>query len=203
MRERLTSRDLWLGFSRGAFVYAEQGGYWEWCVPEDRALFFPGTLHVSRSLARRIRKGGFTITFDRAFDQVLRGCADREDTWLHEPLVSATKEAFRQGWAHSCEVWAEGRLVAGIYGLGIGRVFSAESMFRRETDMSKVALTALVEKCFEIGFAVVDTQTTMPYKLQLGAVPCPQSLYELLLPAWLRSDTAWSPRPTGMRTRQF
>src|SRR5213592_3708075 len=98
-------------------------------------------MHVSRSLARTLRRRGFRVTIDAAFDEVVAGCADREDneTWITPAIRNAYADLHRLGWAHSVEVWADGALAGGLYGVSIGALFAAESMFHRVSDASKVA----------------------------------------------------------------
>ena len=142
----------------------------EWFRPRRRCLFPIEGIRVSKSLAKRIRNSGFEVTFDQAFEDVVRACRRGEgENWISEEFVRVYGEAHREGWAHSCEVWMDGELVGGIYGLAVGAVFSAESMFHRDRDMSKVALWALVNRCRESGFRVFDAQIMNPHLASLGA----------------------------------
>lgn len=160
------------GYSQGFFPMTvdEEADEVEWFAPRRRCLFPIEGIRVSTSLARTIRRGGFTVTFDTAFEEVVRGCRrGTGENWISEAFVRVYGEAHREGWAHSCEVWWEGELVGGIYGLAVGKVFSAESMFHRRTDMSKVALAAMVDWCRERGFEVFDAQIMNPHLRSLGA----------------------------------
>lgn len=171
---------------------ADEDGVVGWYSVRKRALFPITGIKVSRSLQKTIRKGKFQVRFDTAFEEVVRGCFRPEGNWLTEEFVSAYFECHRQGWAHSCEVWDGDRLVGGVYGLAIGTCFSAESMFHRVTDASKVALWATVEKCHELGFTVFDAQVMNPHLASLGAYEVSVEEFEHILWNSLRGTTVWS-----------
>lgn len=141
-----------------------------WHCPRVRAVIPLDGMHVPRSLARRMRRGGFEITCDKAFREVMLGCADREDTWIDSRILRVYQELHERGNAHSLEVWVEGDLAGGIYGVQIGGAFFAESMFHRVTDMSKVALVKLAERLMQAGFTLLDVQYLTPHLAQFGAV---------------------------------
>ena len=141
-----------------------------WCSPEPRAVLLPGSLRVSRSLRRRLRSCGWETTVDAAFDRVLDGCADRDETWITARMRAAYLGLHREGGAHSVEVWDGGRLVGGLYGVLTGRVFSGESMFHVETDASKVALVDLVDRMQQGGVVLLDTQQQTEHMTSLGQV---------------------------------
>lgn len=164
-----------------------------WYEPHVRALFPLDGLRVSKRLGRRIAQGGFRVTFDRSFEQVVRGCLRPDQNWITEELIEAMVECHRQGWAHSCEVWVGGDLVGGVYGLAVGGVFCAESMFHRKSDMSKIALKSLIDQCRDLGFQTFDAQVMSPHLETLGAFPVTQQEYlsDHLLP-YLSVQTDWS-----------
>ena len=143
-----------------------------WCSPEPRAVLLADRLVVSRSLRRTLRRSGWTTTVDAAFEAVLAGCADRgeEGTWITERMRTGYRELHAAGVAHSLEVWDGDRLVGGLYGVLTGRVFSGESMFHAETDASKVALVALVERLRAGGGVLFDVQWCTPHLASLGAI---------------------------------
>ena len=151
-----------------------------WFRPDPRAIIPLDGFHVSRSLARTIRRGVFEIRVDTDFEGVMRGCADRpEGTWISERFVEVYGALYRAGKAHSVEAWREGRLVGGVYGLALGGAFMAESMFHRETDASKVALAALVRRGFASGgFVLLDVQYVTPHLESLGAIEIRRREYE-------------------------
>ncbi|WP_131104217.1 leucyl/phenylalanyl-tRNA--protein transferase [Ornithinimicrobium sufpigmenti] len=149
-----------------------------WWSPDPRGIFLPGDLHVSRSLRRSV--GRFEATVDTAFRDVVEACADpsRDGAWITPEIVESYVELHRLGWAHSVEVWAEGVLVGGLYGLAIGRLFAAESKFHRATDASKVALVRLVEVLSEDGEPwVLDVQWSTPHLARLGVREVDRSTY--------------------------
>jgi leucyl/phenylalanyl-tRNA---protein transferase len=146
-----------------------------WCSPDPRAVVLADALVMPRSLRQRLRHCGWTTTVDAAFDEVVAGCADRESTWITQRMAAAYGELHRAGpvagvRAHSLEVWDGDRLVGGLYGLLVGRVFCGESMFNRERDASKVALVALCDRLLSAGVRVVDTQQDSEHLARLGQV---------------------------------
>lgn len=181
------------GYSFGAFVMCEQGEH-NWYSVKQRAIFPIEGIRVSKSLRKVIRSGKFRITFDQAFEEVMRGCM-RPETWISEEIIRAFAEVHREGWAHSCEVWLDDQLAGGVYGVGIGLVFSAESMFHRVTNASKVALWAMVEKCREAGFTTFDAQIMNPHLESLGAFNISDEEYRMRLRSSLDQFTRWSIPP--------
>lgn len=191
MAERgLTTELIAAGYRCGAFVMDEDGEL-SWYGVKRRALLPIEGIHVSRSMSKVIRSGQFEVTFDRAFEAVMRGCM-RPSTWISEEIVRAFCEVHEEGWAHSCEVWTDGELAGGVYGVGIGRVFSAESMFHRRTNASKVALWAMVNRCRQLGFRVFDAQIMNPHLASLGAYEVSDDEYLHLLRGDLDLCTEWS-----------
>lgn len=168
-----------------------------WWSPDPRGVILPGGLRVSRSLRRSARE--FDVTTDVAFEEVVRGCADprRSGRWITPAIRGAYDELHRQGWAHSVEVWRDGQLAGGLYGVGIGGLFAGESMFHVVTDASKVALLALSRLLFSDGDErrVIDVQWLTPHLATLGAVAVPRGRYlsgltvalSLPSPQWGRS----------------
>ena len=152
-----------------------------WWSPDPRAILPLDGLHVSRRMARRLRSGTFEVRADTAFAEVLAGCATgsgREGgTWLTHEMIAAYTRLQELGHAHSVETWREGRLVGGVYGLAIGGLFSAESMFYRERDASKVALARLVHHLRERGYTLLDVQQWTPHTGRLGATEIPRRTY--------------------------
>lgn len=151
-------------------VLAGDDGLVPWCSPEPRAVLLPDRLTVSRSLRRRLRTCGWQTTVDTAFDQVVEGCADRDETWITARMRTAYGALHAAGGAHSLEVWDGDRLVGGLYGVLTGGVFSGESMFHRESDASKAALVDLVDRLRAGGVALVDTQQETGHMASLGQV---------------------------------
>jgi leucyl/phenylalanyl-tRNA--protein transferase len=141
-----------------------------WWSPDPRAILPVDGLHVSRSLARRLRTGRFRVTLNAAFGDVVAGCADREETWITPAMRTAYERLHTLGWAHSVEVWEpDGTLAGGLYGVAVGALFSAESMFHRARDASKIALVALVEHARRVGLTLLDVQVPSAHLTSLGA----------------------------------
>jgi leucyl/phenylalanyl-tRNA--protein transferase len=192
--EELTPWLVRYGYERGAFPMADDDGEIDWYLPRRRCLFPIEGIHVSRSLAKTIRKETFEVRFDTAFEQVMLGCfrPPEEGNWLNEHFVRCYTQIHLDGWGHSAECWRDGRLVGGVYGIAIGTCFCAESMFHRETDASKVALWAMVNRCRELGFTIFDAQIMNPHLASLGAYEVSEREYEQMLRKALKGTTPWS-----------
>jgi len=189
---QLTPEMLLYAYSIGIFPMGDDDGSVDFYEPRLRALFPIEGVRVSRSLAKRIRRGGFRITFDRCYEEVMRACLRPDGNWITEDFIRVYGQIHRQGWGHSCEVWIDGQLVGGIYGVGVGAVFSAESMFHRERDMSKIALWAMVEQCRHLGFRVFDAQVQNPHLESLGAYEVPMAEYRAMLLEFGPQANFWS-----------
>ena len=182
------------GYAAGIFPMADSrdAGDIFWVEPRSRAIIPLESFHLSRSLARRVRSGSFTVTRDRAFHQVLLACADRDETWINQVIERATLGLHAVGHAHSIECWHAnengGReLVGGLYGVKLGRAFFGESMFSRMTDASKVALAWLVARLKVGRFTLLDCQFMTSHLASLGAVTVSRDRYAGLLGAALSS----------------
>ena len=149
-----------------------------WWSPDPRGIIPLGGLRVSRSLRRSCDR--YAVTVDRAFEDVIDGCADpsRTGRWINEEIRAAYVRLHHLGWAHSVEVWtADGALAGGLYGVAIGGLFAGESMFHRARDASKVALVALVTALRGNEAGILDVQWVTPHLASLGAVGIPRSTY--------------------------
>jgi leucyl/phenylalanyl-tRNA--protein transferase len=175
----LSTERLLLAYDSGIFPWFGDGMPPLWWSPDPRAVIEPGSLHRSRSLARTLRRGTFTLSWNRAFGDVIRACAEEreEGTWIVASMIAAYEKLHRLGHAHSVEAWSEGRLAGGLYGVQRGGLFAAESMFHRETDASKVALVAAAVSLFRAGIEVFDVQLTTPHLVRMGAVEWPRKRY--------------------------
>jgi len=173
------------GYATGIFPMADsrEADDLFWVEPRARAILPLNNFHLSHSLRRTVRSDRFTVTKDREFDAVVRACADREQTWINGGIEYAMAELHRAGFAHSVEVWKDGRLVGGLYGVKIGSAFFGESMFSRATDASKVALAWLVARLKRGGYTLLDCQFMTPHLDSLGAVEIPREDYSVLLAA--------------------
>jgi leucyl/phenylalanyl-tRNA--protein transferase len=173
-------------YERGIFPMAEDDGTLNWYSPDPRAVFPLEAFHVPRNLAKTVRRGVFEVHIDQDFEGVLRGCADRAETWISAEIHAAYLGLHRLGQAHSVEAWVDGQLVGGLYGVALGGAFFGESMFSRATDASKVCLVHLVERLRERGFALLDSQLPNPHLLQFGQALISRRVYLAQLEAALR-----------------
>jgi leucyl/phenylalanyl-tRNA---protein transferase len=203
--DELTPWLIRYAYAQGAFPMTMDDGTVEWFQPHVRALFPIEGVHLSRSMEKALRRRGFTITFDAAFEDVMRSCLRPGDNWISEDFIRAYTQIHHEGWAHSVEVWSDeepgaqtvkrgglGYLVGGLYGLALGACFCGESMFHRTTNGSKVALWAMVNKCRELGFTIFDAQVMNPHLLSMGAYPISHEDYMQKLHVALAIKTAWS-----------
>jgi leucyl/phenylalanyl-tRNA--protein transferase len=165
-------------YRMGFFPMAEsRSGPIAWYSPDPRTVIPLESFRCPRSLRRTLRKTIYTVKVNTSFRDVIVACADRPETWISAEIVNAYCELHRLGHAHSVESWREGRLAGGLYGVAIGGAFFGESMFSRETDASKVALAALVERLREREFLLLDSQFMNEHIRQFGAVEIPQRVY--------------------------
>ncbi|MBI5155556.1 leucyl/phenylalanyl-tRNA--protein transferase [Candidatus Poribacteria bacterium] len=170
----LSLERLLLACQSGFFPWYGAGRAIEWWSPDPRAIIPCGEFHTSRTLAKVLRQRRFAVTFDRAFERVVRACAEPRPgpgggVWIVPEMVAAYLRLHEAGWAHSAEAWREGELAGGVYGVSIGRAFFAESMFRREGNASKAALATLMADLQARGFAFLDCQFLTPHLASLGA----------------------------------
>jgi leucyl/phenylalanyl-tRNA--protein transferase len=160
-------------YHHGIFPWYEAPQPVLWWSPDPRSVLFPEHLHVSRSLRRRLRCDEFSLSVNRCFADVMTACAaprsGQRGTWIDAAMLAAYTDLHLRGWAHSVEVWREGDLVGGLYGVAWGATFFGESMFSRTTDASKVALVALVHALRDAGVTMVDCQVESAHMNSLGA----------------------------------
>lgn len=178
----LAPERLLLAYAHGIFPWPHEGYPLLWFSPDPRAVLPPRELRVPRRLARTIRQRRFTITFDTAFEAVIDGCASAprpqgEGTWITPAMRSAYVELHRLGFGHSVEAWLGDGLAGGVYGVVLGGVFVAESMFYRETDASKVALVSLVRRLARWRFDLLDAQISSPHLERFGVRAWPRARY--------------------------
>ncbi|WP_285711334.1 leucyl/phenylalanyl-tRNA--protein transferase [Erythrobacter oryzae] len=185
---------LLLAYRSGIFPMADRRDDPEvfWVEPRERAIIPLEELHLSKSLKKVIRADRFTVTVDRAFEQVIRACAeprpDHPETWISERIIQSYLGLHRAGHAHSVECWQVGEegwpeLVGGLYGVNFARVFCGESMFSRVPDASKVALAWLVALMRRAGFALLDCQFMTEHLRSMGARELAQAQYRRLVEA--------------------
>ena len=186
--ETLTPDLLLSAYVQGIFPM-EMDGEIHWFSPDPRAVFELDRFHVPRSLASVVRQGRFEIGVNRAFGDVIRACAEREEgTWIDEAIVDGYTRLHALGFAHSVEAYRDGRLVGGLYGVAINGCFFGESLFHRERDASKVALIHLVERLRDRQFELLDVQFVTPHLVRFGAREIPRDEYLRRLALALRVD---------------
>lgn len=164
-----------------------------WVDPRRRGVLPLDGFHISRSLARRIRRAEWQITTDRAFRAVVEGCSDRPETWINPEILDLYLELAGMGFAHSLEVWEGEELVGGVYGVALGAAFFGESMFSRRRDASKLALAYLTHRLRAGGFRLFDTQFLTTHLASLGAVEISRAEYHRRLRRALESEASFDP----------
>lgn len=180
----LTPELLLLAYRNGIFPMAEcdEEERVYWYAPDPRAILPLDGFHLPKSLARTLRKGTFEVTYDKAFERVMRACAEPRDdspgTWISEEFIRIYTQLHRIGFAHSVECWSEGELAGGLYGVSVGAAFMGESMFHRVTDASKVALAKLVERLNDRGYELLDVQFKTTHLARFGVIDIPRDDYE-------------------------
>ena len=193
----LTPELVLAAYARGLFPMAERRDdpHLYWVSPEKRGIIPLTEFHVPRRLARTVRSGKFTVSTDRAFVQVMQGCAasgpGREESWINAEILRLYTALAASGHAHSVECWQEGKLVGGLYGVKLGSAFFGESMFSRQRDASKVALVRLVELLKRDGFLLLDTQFITTHLAGFGAMEVPRERYLTLLEKALSHEAFW------------
>jgi leucyl/phenylalanyl-tRNA--protein transferase len=169
-------------YRSGAFPMATPSGEIAWFSPDPRAIIpVDDRFHIPHGLRRTLKKNVFEIRINTAFEEVMRGCARRDETWINSEVFESYANLHRLGHAHSVEAWREGKLAGGLYGVAVGGAFFGESMFHRETDASKVALAGLVTRLRARGFQLLDTQWSTPHLRTFGTVEVPRTKYVRLL----------------------
>ncbi len=170
--ERLIS-----AYQQGIFPWYSEGQPILWWSPDPRMVMEPKDIKVSRSLSKTIRKQQFNVTFDKCFTEVITACSEsrlekgkiQDETWILDEMIEAYVQLHEQGYAHSVECWLNGKLVGGLYGIAIGKVFFGESMFSRVSDASKVAFVSLANQLDKWGFNLIDCQVYTSHLESLGA----------------------------------
>lgn len=181
---RLTPQWLLTAYSQGIFPWPfvdEDREILAWYTPDPRTVIELDDFHTSRRLARRMRSGEFQVTVNCAFDKVIAACGAArvpdDQTWITPSMIQAYCRLHELGHAHSVEVWFEGALVGGVYGVALGAFFGGESMFHLRRDASKVALAYLVRRLRERAFRLFDVQQPSPHLMSLGATEIPRKIF--------------------------
>jgi leucyl/phenylalanyl-tRNA---protein transferase len=169
---------LCTAYCNGFFPMADaKTGDISWYSPDPRTIFELNKFHIPRSLKLTLKKHPFDIRINQKFEEVMRACARRQETWISEAIIESYVQLYETGLAHSVETWKDGVLVGGLYGVSIRGAFFGESMFSKVRDASKVALVYLVERLTAQGFTLLDTQFITPHLERLGAREIPRVEY--------------------------
>lgn len=190
----LSTERLLLAYSNGIFPWYEEGYPILWWSPDPRMVLFPDEIRISHSLKQRLRNGGYEISFDTAFEEVIRNCAlasgrQEEGTWITMDMIKAYITLHNLNLAHSVETWKEGQLVGGLYGVSLGRAFFGESMFHKMTDASKVALVYLARLMVQLKFIMIDVQQETEHLKRMGARTIPRDKFLKLLQEAMKYET--------------
>ncbi|HMA66847.1 MAG TPA: leucyl/phenylalanyl-tRNA--protein transferase [Desulfosalsimonadaceae bacterium] len=196
----LSTERLLLAYRMGIFPWFSDDDPILWWSPDPRLVLYPSEIHVTRRLQRTMRRGGFTITADSAFDRVIRMCAQirmqsGEGTWITDAMIRAYCRLFDAGYAHCVETWQNGVLVGGLYGVSVGGSFFGESMFSRVSDASKVALVSLARFMQIRDFDMIDCQLTTNHLLWMGAREISRSSFLKQLQESMKKKTLRGPWP--------
>jgi leucyl/phenylalanyl-tRNA--protein transferase len=187
----LSPQRLLRAYGRGIFPWFSEGEPILWWSPDPRFVLFPTEIHVPSSLKKIMNKKIFQLTFDRAFGEVVDGCAlprtDQDRTWITAEMRQAYIGLHKLGYAHSLEAWNDGKLAGGLYGIALGRCFFAESMFHLQSNASKVVFFALAMALQKKGFILIDCQIHSPHLAAWGARSIPRREYL----EWLRRGLAY------------
>lgn len=177
--DALTPELLLHAYASGIFPMAESADDPEifWVDPRRRGVLPIGGFHLSRSLARAMRRSPWAVSINRDFAGVLAGCAARETTWINPEITALYGALHRMGHAHSVEIWDGAQLVGGVYGVSLGQAFFGESMFSRADNASKMALAVLMTRLEQAGFILCDTQFLTDHLASLGAIELPRARY--------------------------
>ena len=200
---------LLLGYANGVFPWYNEEQPILWFSPDPRFVLPIEAFRVPRSLKKRVRRGDYTVTLDTAFEEVIRRCqatprAGQAGTWITDDMVRAYIQLHQLGFAHSAEAWRDGELVGGLYGVGLGDLFSGESMFADEPDASKVAFVWLARQLERWGFRLIDSQVHTDHLARFGAHEIRRAEYLSALPALVEAegrvgrwsfDEAFRPQP--------
>jgi leucyl/phenylalanyl-tRNA--protein transferase len=192
----LSPERILAAYHQGIFPWFNPGDPILWWSPNPRTVIFPEQLHISKSLRKTLRKSCYQISFDRCFERVMRACAEPRDyadgTWISEEIIRGYCALHQRGIAHSVEVWRDGELVGGLYGLALGRIFFGESMFSRADNASKVGFAHLVRQLRAWNFQLIDCQVANEHLFSLGAVEIPREEFQQMLINFTREPAAYS-----------
>lgn len=194
----LSQERLLNAYKRGIFPWYSEGEPIIWWCPDPRFVLFPDDLHISKSMHRVLNSNMFSVTLDTNFPLVIRQCAevsrkDEDGTWITEEMIAAYCRLHESGYAHSVEVWKNNMMVGGIYGVSLGKLFFAESMFHTETNASKLAFIRLTQLLRQKEFMLLDAQVYTKHVESLGAKEILRKEFMLLLQKGLQYES-WTGR---------
>lgn len=193
----LSADTLLAAYHRGIFPWYQEPDPILWWSPDPRMVLDPREVHISSSMKKMLRKMPFTITCDQAFDKVMQACAGTrnytDETWISTEIQRAYGALHEQGHAHSVEVWQEGRLIGGLYGVALGSVFFGESMFSQVANASKAGFITLCQVLGNCGVGLVDCQVYTPHLASLGAREIPRNEFERLLKVLTQQQPTGNP----------
>ena len=193
MIKYLSPEVLLFAYQQGLFPMAEgrNAKQIQWIQPEKRGIFQLGNFHISKSLRRVILKKDYSITINSCFPKVMEKCADRSETWINDDIYNCYCKLHEDGFAHSVEVWRNGHLIGGVYGVTIGAAFFGESMFSEAANGSKIALAYLHDRLLKAGFLLFDTQFLTEHLASLGAIEISQTQYLVKLEKALNKNATF------------
>jgi len=190
----LCAERLLEAYSSGIFPWYSDESPILWWSPNPRMVLFPDKFKISKSLKQIINSDKFEVRFDTCFEDVIRNCADvprkeQDGTWITDEMIEAYIEVHKAGYAHSVETFSNGKLVGGLYGISIGKAFFGESMYHSESNASKIALAALVNKAIDYGFIFIDAQQKTSHMKNMGAELIPRKKFLELLKKAINFET--------------
>ena len=182
----LSIERLLLAYSKGIFPWYNEGSEILWWTPDPRFVLFVDDLKISKSMKQVMRSNKFYVTYDTQFEEVIKCCktlsrAGQDGTWITNEMETAYTNLHHKGYAHSVEVWQEGKLVGGLYGVSIGRMFFGESMFAKVSNASKFGFISLVKSLKVKGFKMIDSQDYTAHLESLGAIEIPRPNFEKIV----------------------
>ncbi len=195
MTSDITPDILLRAYSLGIFPMAEgrDDPEMHWIDPRKRGILPLDAFHISRSLRKTLLRANYQVRVNTAFAATVQACADRPETWINGPIFQLYQSLHDMGFAHSLEVWAEGNLIGGVYGVTLGGAFFGESMFSRRPDASKIALAWAVHRLCWGGFSLFDTQFLTPHLASLGGIEIPRAAYHRKLTKALAQSAQFEP----------
>lgn len=198
----LSCKQLIAAYQKGIFPWFEDGQPVLWWSPSPRLVLVPEELHVSKSMRKLLKKNAFSVTTDQAFEEVIQHCAaprpGQQSTWITEEISQAYQEMHIKGFAHSVEVWQNGYLVGGLYGIAMGQIFFGESMFALTANASKYGFISLVQTLNDLNYQLIDCQVHTDHLASLGAQEIPRHDFENYLLNFITEDSLVAEWPKSL-----